>query len=126
MSSRCNSFHVKDKEYSCTFEIAMDLIGGKWKPIIIWHLGTKGTQRFNELKKLLPQITQKMLTQQLRELESDGLVERKVYPQVPPKVEYSLTASGESLIPILRMMCSWGEEYYDNIYTSKDSMNIAE
>lgn len=106
-------FNVRNKEYSCTFEIAMDLIGGKWKPIIIWHLGTKGTKRFNELKKLIPQITQKMLTQQLRELEIDSLVERKVYPQVPPKVEYSLTESGESLMPILRMMCHWGEEYYE-------------
>jgi DNA-binding HxlR family transcriptional regulator len=105
----------KNREYTCSFEIAIDLIGGKWKPIIIWHLGTKGTRRFSELKRLLPQITQKMLTQQLRELENDSLVERKVYPQVPPKVEYSLTDLGESLMPILRMMCDWGENYYKKI-----------
>lgn len=115
MNSKSCSFNIREKEYSCTFEIAMDLIGGKWKPIIIWHLGTKGTKRFNELKKLLPHITQKMLTQQLRELEYDSLVERKIYPQVPPKVEYSLTDLGESLMPILRMMCEWGEDYYAEI-----------
>lgn len=109
------SLNMNNKEYNCTFEIAIDLIGGKWKPIIIWHLGTKGTKRFSELRRLLPQITQKMLTQQLRELESDSLIERKVYPQVPPKVEYSLTASGESLMPILEMMCKWGEDYYKNV-----------
>lgn len=103
----------RNKNYSCTFEITMDLIGGKWKPIIIWQLGTKGTLRFNELKKLLPQITQKMLTQQLRELEADSLVERKVYPQVPPKVEYALTQTGSSLMPILSMMCKWGGGYYE-------------
>lgn len=119
MSSKSYVLNMKNKVYSCTFEIAMDLIGGKWKPIIIWHLGTKGTKRFNELKKLLPQITQKMLTQQLRELENDSLVERKVYPQVPPKVEYSLTDSGERLMPILRMMCEWGEEYYEKVDMSK-------
>lgn len=107
--------NLKNKEYACTFEIAMDLIGGKWKPIIIWHLGSKGTKRFNELKKLIPKITQKMLTQQLRELESDKLIIRKVYPQVPPKVEYSLAELGESLMPILRMMSNWGEVYYEKI-----------
>ncbi|WP_330602822.1 helix-turn-helix domain-containing protein [Anaerosolibacter carboniphilus] len=103
---------MKDKIYTCTFEITIDLIGGKWKPLIIWHLGSKGTQRFSELKKLLPQITQKMLTQQLRELETDNLVIRKVYPQVPPKVEYSLSELGKTLMPILSMMCDWGNEYY--------------
>lgn len=112
MSPSCNTLKFKDKNYTCTFEITMDLIGGKWKPLIIWHLGTKGTQRFNELKKLIPQITQKMLTQQLRELEADNLINRKVYPQVPPKVEYSLTDVGESLMPILKMMCDWGNDYY--------------
>ncbi|MBU3106936.1 winged helix-turn-helix transcriptional regulator [Clostridium gasigenes] len=112
MSSSCNTLEFKNKIYTCTFEITMDLIGGKWKPIIIWHLGTKGTQRFTELKKLIPQITQKMLTQQLRELEMDNLVNRKVYAQVPPKVEYSLTDLGETLMPILCMMCHWGDDYY--------------
>lgn len=114
MSSNNCSYKMKNKEYGCSFEITIDLIGGKWKPVIIWHLGTKGTKRFNELKKLLPDITQKMLTQQLRELEGDNLVERKVYPQVPPKVEYSLTETGESLMPILQMMYEWGERYHES------------
>lgn len=113
MNSESCILNIKNKEYPCSFDITMDLMGGKWKPVIVWHLGTKGTKRFSELKKLLPNITQKMLTQQLRELETDGLVERKVYPQVPPKVEYSLTNLGESLMPILRMMCAWGDDYYE-------------
>jgi len=108
----CSNLELKNKSYSCPFEITIDLIGGKWKPLIIWHLGSKGTLRFNELRKLLPQITQKMLTQQLRELETDNLVHREVYPQVPPKVEYSLTELGTSLMPILSTMCKWGDDYY--------------
>lgn len=115
MASKCEMLKLKGKEYTCSFEITIDLIGGKWKPLIIWHLGTKGTKRFNELKRLMPKITQKMLTQQLRELESDNLVQRKVYTQVPPKVEYSLTDLGKSLMPILSKMCNWGEEYYKSI-----------
>ena len=112
MASSCSTFEFKNKNYTCTFEITIDLIGGKWKPLIIWHLGTKGTKRFNELKKLLPNITQKMLTQQLRELEANALIIRKVYAEVPPKVEYSLTEIGESLMPILKTMCDWGDYYY--------------
>lgn len=112
MGFNCNVLKLRNKEYNCTFEITIDLIGGKWKPLIIWHLGSRGTKRFNELKKLIPQITQKMLTQQLRELETDNLVKRKVYPQVPPKVEYSLTDLGKSLMPVLSMMCEWGDNYY--------------
>lgn len=118
-----HAFEFRNKAYSCTFEITMDLIGGKWKPIIIWHLGTKGTQRFSELKKLLPHITQKMLTQQLRELEADGLVLREVYPQVPPKVEYALTETGMTLMPILSMMCQWGGTYFeDNRYENESCL----
>jgi Predicted transcriptional regulators len=112
MSSDNNIMRIKDKEYNCTFEITIDLIGGKWKPLIIWYLRDNGIKRFNELMRLMPQITQKMLTQQLRELEVDNLVKRKVYPEVPPKVEYSLTELGQSLMPVLRMMCQWGEGYY--------------
>lgn len=107
-----DNIEFKNKNYMCTFEITIDLIGGKWKPLIIWHLGNNGILRFNELKKILPQITQKMLTQQLRELESDDLISRKVYPQVPPKVEYALTELGKSIMPILKTMCTWGEDYY--------------
>lgn len=107
------TYELFSKEYSCTFEIAMDLIGGKWKPIILWHLGTKGTKRFNELRRLMPKVTQKMLTQQLRELESAGLIHREVFSEVPPKVEYKLTVLGEKLMPILSMMCTWGCDYYN-------------
>ena len=112
MESATKSLHLKNKKFTCTFEITIDLIGGKWKPLIIWHLGNQGTLRFSELKRTMPNITQKMLTQQLRELELDGLLHREVYPIVPPKVEYSLTPLGLSLMPILKSMCQWGNEYY--------------
>nr|WP_220453355.1 helix-turn-helix domain-containing protein [Peribacillus asahii] len=95
-------------------EATLELIGGKWKPLIIWHLTDK-TMRFSELKKSLPKITQKMLTQQLREMEYHGLIHRKVYAQVPPKVEYSLTELGESLVPFLEIMCQWGTKYLKNV-----------
>jgi DNA-binding HxlR family transcriptional regulator len=91
-------------------ELTLDLIGGKWKSLILWHLG-ENTLRFSELRKTLPQITQKMLTQQLRELEASGLVNRFIYTQIPPKVEYSLTPTGQSLLPILETLCQWGLNY---------------
>ena len=100
----------KNIEYQCSMELTLDLIGGKWKALILWHLG-ENTLRFSELKRTLPKITQKMFTQQLRELEASGLVNRFIYRQVPPKVEYSLTPAGKSLIPILETMCQWGENY---------------
>src|SRR5271157_1611183 len=87
----------------------MYMIGGKWKLFIIWYL-KDGKKRFSELKRLIPQITQKMLTQQIRELERDSIVIRKVYAQIPPKVEYSLTDTGEKLIPILTDLCFWAYE----------------
>lgn len=90
------------------------MIGGKYKTLILWHL--KDTiLRFNELKKLIPKATPKMLTQQLRELESDGLIIRVVYPVVPPKVEYSLSDFGKSIIPILDSMCDWGSDYLESL-----------
>lgn len=88
----------------------MDLVAGKWKILIMWHLRRK-TRRFGELQKKIPNVTQKMLTQQLRELERDNLVHREVYPVIPPKVEYSLTPFGQSFRPILDMMLVWGHEY---------------
>ncbi|MFC5528134.1 winged helix-turn-helix transcriptional regulator [Cohnella yongneupensis] len=100
-----------DKVFNCEKELTLSIIGGKWKMIIMWHLGKEGTKRFSELKSLIPDITQRMLTTQLRELEDDGIVNRKVYPVVPPKVEYSLTPRGESLIPILDLMYEWGKDY---------------
>lgn len=100
----------KDSEYQCSMELTLDLIGGKWKALILWYLGER-TLRFSELRKILPHVTQKMLTQQLRELEADGLVNRLIYTQIPPKVEYSLTESGKSLLPILATLCQWGLSY---------------
>ena len=91
----------------------MGLIGGKWKALILDHL-TDGALRFGNLQRLMPKVTPKMLTQQLRELEKDGLVERHVYPVVPPKVEYELTDFGQTVLPILDAMCVWGREYLDD------------
>lgn len=95
-------------------QTTLDVIGGKWKPIILWHLG-QGPHRFNELLKNINGVTQKMLTQQLRELEKDGLINRKIYPQIPPKVEYSITEYGKSLSPVLKIMAQWGTKHNGNI-----------
>lgn len=97
-------------QYQCSMELTLDLIGGKWKALILWNL-RESTLRFSELKRTLPKITQKMLTQQLRELEGSGLVSRFIYTQIPPKVEYSLTPAGKSLLPILETLCQWGLNY---------------
>ena len=88
----------------------MEIIGGKWKPIILYYL-KDGLKRFGELQRLIPHITKKMLTQQLRELERDEIIERKVYHQVPPKVEYSLSEYGKSLKPVLELMATWGNKH---------------
>lgn len=93
--------------YFCPVTATVSVIGGKWKPIILWIL-FQDKRRFSELKRFIPLITQKMLTQQLRELEQDGIVHREVFPVVPPQVEYSLTSKGYSLAPILRAMEHWG------------------
>lgn len=103
--------HVCAREFNCEKELTLAVIGGKWKMLILWHLGKEGTKRFNELKSLMPGITQRMLVNQLRELESDFIVHREVYPVVPPKVEYSLTEQGKTLMPILESMYSWGKSY---------------
>ncbi|OHR66524.1 HxlR family transcriptional regulator [Bacillus sp. HMSC76G11] len=103
--------HLCDKPFNCEKELTLSVIGGKWKMLILWHLGKEGTKRFNELKSLMPGITQRMLVNQLRELEEDLIVHREVYPVVPPKVEYSLTEQGKSLMPILESMYEWGKNY---------------
>lgn len=91
----------------CPMVSAINVIGGKWKPIIL-HMLSTGTMRFGELNKNIPPVSQKMLTQQLRELEADGIVVRKIYPEVPPKVEYSLSDRGATLTPILNHLYEWG------------------
>jgi DNA-binding HxlR family transcriptional regulator len=101
----------KHKTYTeCPVEATLDLIGGKWKGIVLFHL-MQGTKRFNELRRLVPDITQRMLTLQLRQLEKDGLIKRKIYKQIPPKVEYSLSDLGQTLIPILQQLEQWGIEH---------------
>lgn len=89
--------------YYCPVEATIDLIGGKYKAVILWHL-TDGTKRFSEFKRLMPEITEKMLAQQLRDLESDGLITRTVYPVVPPKVEYNLSEFGLTIVPVLQLL----------------------
>jgi DNA-binding HxlR family transcriptional regulator len=106
---------LHDKTFNCEKELTLSVIGGKWKMIILWHLGKSGTKRFSELKALIPGITQKMLVNHLRELEEDQIVHREVYPVVPPKVEYSLTEHGKSLMPILDSMYEWGKNYMETV-----------
>ena len=98
------------KTDNCPVETTLDLIGGKYKALILWHLSEK-TLRFSELRKLINRATPKMLTQQLRELESQALIRREVFPIIPPKVEYSLTDLGKSLMPVLTAMRDWGAGY---------------
>ncbi len=100
----------KGKKYNNPVELSLDIIGGKWKIPIIWSL-KESSQRYGELRKSLPKVTHKMLTQQLRELEADEIISRKVYPEVPPKVEYSLTLLGKSIIPVIDLLSEWGGEY---------------
>ena len=100
--------NIEKKIEKCPVETALDVLAGKWKILILWYLRSE-TKRFNELQKLLPRTTQKMLIQKLRELEEDGIVHREVYPVVPPKVEYSLTEYGQTLKPILKQLYLWGE-----------------
>src|SRR5260370_24058216 len=105
---------MRRKTYNCPVEAAVDVFGGKWKALILWWLQQR-TWRFAELRRQIPGITEKMLTQQLRELEEDGIVDRRVYPTVPPKVEYSLTEYGLSLKRALRAICDWGQGHMERI-----------
>lgn len=104
MEQKCSNM------FTCPVEATIQLIGGKYKAVILWHL-MENTLRYNELHKRIPKATDKMLAQQLRELEKDGLINRTVYAIVPPKTEYSLTDFGKTLAPILDEMCKWGEDY---------------
>jgi DNA-binding HxlR family transcriptional regulator len=93
----------------CPIEYVLEIVGGKWKLIILWYLSKHNVLRYGEIKRLLNGVTHKMLSQQLKELESDGFIHREEYHQIPPKVEYSLTERGASLLPVLSAMSSWGE-----------------
>ena len=96
--------------YICGIDAALDVVSGKWKGLILWELQAHGVRRFAELRRGLPGVSEKMLTQHLREMEQDGLVHREVYPQVPPKVEYSLTESGIALNAALAPLGEWGRD----------------
>ena len=100
-------FRMHGKTFHCAMDVTMDYIGGKWKTVVLWYLRNK-TMRFGELKKQIPKITEKMLSIQLKSLEDDGLVKRQVFPEVPLRVEYSLTDFGKTLIPVIEAIAKWG------------------
>jgi len=100
-----------NKHYNCPVEATLDVIGGKWKPLILWQLRAEKL-RFSGLQQSMQGISPKMLTKQLRELEEDGLVLREAYPEIPPRVEYSLTESGKTVLPVLDALCEWGNGYF--------------
>ena len=102
-------FVIGDQDYHCALDVTMSFIGGKWKTVVLWYL-RNGKMRFSELKARIPDITDKMLSIQLKALEADGVVERKIYPEVPPKVEYKLTEMGETLRPVLEAIAKWGKD----------------
>jgi len=103
-------FTFKGKKFNNPVELSLNIIGGKWKIPILWRL-KDNSKRYGVLKRSLPNVTHKMLTQQLRELEQDEIIARKVYSEIPPKVEYSLTLLGKSVIPVIDLLREWGEEY---------------
>lgn len=98
------------EECDCSIIYTISVVGGKWKWLILYKLSENGVLRYGQLKKILPAITHKMLSQELKELEAEQLIHRKEYHQIPPKVEYSLTAKGKTLLPILDLMSKWGDE----------------
>ncbi len=112
---------VSCSSYVYEVEVAFEILSGKWIPLIVWTLSTEGTKRFGELRKIMPSVTQKMLTQQLRTLEKRGIVSRKVYPEVPPVVEYSLTEIGQKLLPILKEFNGWAKDYLSTRNAGKPS-----
>lgn len=101
------TFRHRDKLFHCPMDLTMDYLGGRWKTVVLWYL-IKETKRFSELKRLIPTITEKMLSLQLKQLEKDGLVHRELHAAVPPRVEYSLTDDGRTLVPLLKAMSNWG------------------
>ncbi|MGL5917707.1 MAG: winged helix-turn-helix transcriptional regulator [Cetobacterium sp.] len=102
------------KDYHCPFEVLIDIVSGKWKMLILWQLNVYGHKRFSDLKKIASGVSTKVITAQLRDLENRGLITRVVYPEVPPKVEYYITDSGKSLLPLLLCMQEWSINYLQN------------
>lgn len=111
------------ENYDCAIEATLDVIGGKWKGIILGHLMHE-TLRYSDIKRLMPKITARTLTRQLRELERDGIIHRTVYPQVPPKVEYSVTKLGKTLDSIARLLSEWGEEHIQTVLENRQKNEL--
>ncbi|MEU9704650.1 helix-turn-helix domain-containing protein [Streptomyces sp. NPDC047981] len=107
--------------YGCGLDAAVDVVGGKWKPLILWALHAHGATRFGELRRRIVKVSEKVLIQQLRELEADGIVHREVYPEVPPRVEYSLTELGQALNTALLPLGEWGETFMAEILAIKEA-----
>lgn len=116
--------HGEAAAFACPVTFTVDVIGGKWKALILFHL-MSGTRRFNELRRLMPEVTQRMLTLQLRELEADNIIVREVYREVPPKVEYSLAPLGETLVPLIRVMRDWGAAYESVVLANRQAAKNA-
>ena len=110
---------INNGDFNCEKELTLSIISGKWKIVILWHLGRDGAHRFSELQRLFPKITHKMLTSQLKELIDDGIVHREVFPEVPPRVEYSITELGKTLLPIVEMMYEWGKKRIEDLKKSE-------
>ncbi|MCM3161451.1 helix-turn-helix domain-containing protein [Metabacillus litoralis] len=115
---------LRNNEFNCEKELTLSIISGKWKIVILWHIGFEGPHRFGQLQRLFKSISNRILTKQLRELELDGILYRKIYPEVPPRVEYHITERGETILPIIDAMYKWGEEnmsYYAKRLDQEDS-----
>lgn len=110
---------AKQELYICGLGPAFHVVGGKWKALILWEINTQ-TRRFGELKRLLPLVSEKMLTQHLRELERDGIVHREMFHEVPPRVEYSVTELGTELMEALGPLCDWGEKHMARIQAIRE------
>ncbi|MBP0620921.1 winged helix-turn-helix transcriptional regulator [Cupriavidus consociatus] len=113
--------HGEVEAFACPVTFTVDVIGGKWKSLILFHL-MSGTRRFNELRRLIPEVTQRMLTLQLRELEAGSIIAREIYREVPPKVEYSLTALGLTLVPLVSAMRDWGAAHEQVIMARRQAV----
>lgn len=106
---------IQKGNFNCEKELTLSIISGKWKVVILWHLGVEGPHRFSELQRLFPSISHKVLSNQLKELMEDGIVDRTVYPEIPPRVEYYMTELGMSLLPVVEMMYDWGKMRMEQI-----------
>jgi DNA-binding HxlR family transcriptional regulator len=113
------------RQYSCGLDAAADVIGGKWKPLVLWALHAHGTQRFGELRRRVAGISEKVLMAHLREMEADGIVRRRAYAEVPPRVEYSLTPLGEDLNTALLPLGAWGDRHLDRITAARSARSAS-